>query len=96
MVEAAPVSQQKRKRIEEPFGWGKTIGGLAGPMLRGVKKPGFKFTLHNGQLQSDPPAKAHRGHSMTRQSNTRYFGEPSMMRQDPRPAGSDLRNAKFE
>jgi hypothetical protein len=26
------VSQQKRKRIEEPFGWGKTIGGLARPM----------------------------------------------------------------
>jgi hypothetical protein len=23
------VSQQKRKRIEESFGWGKTIGGLA-------------------------------------------------------------------
>jgi hypothetical protein len=28
------VSQQKRKRIEEPFGWGKTIGGLARPMLQ--------------------------------------------------------------
>src|SRR5215472_5486549 len=27
------VSQQKRKRVEEPFGWGKTIGGLARPML---------------------------------------------------------------
>jgi transposase len=39
------VSQQKRKRIEEPFGWGKTIGGLARPMLRGVRKLGFKFTL---------------------------------------------------
>ena len=39
------VSQKKRKRIEEPFGWGKTIGGLARPMLRGVKKLGFKFTL---------------------------------------------------
>ena len=39
------VSQQKRKRVEEPFGWGKTIGGLARPMLRGVKKLGFKFTL---------------------------------------------------
>jgi transposase len=39
------ASQQKRKRIEEPFGWGKTIGGLARPMLRGVKKLGFKFTL---------------------------------------------------
>jgi hypothetical protein len=22
------ISQQKRKRTEEPFGWGKTIGGL--------------------------------------------------------------------
>jgi hypothetical protein len=39
------VSQQKRKRVEEPFGWGKTIGGLARPMLRGVKKLDFKFTL---------------------------------------------------
>ena len=28
-----------------PFGWGKTIGGLARPMLRGVKKLDFKFTL---------------------------------------------------
>ena len=32
------VSQQKRKRIEESFGWGTTIGGLSRPMLRGVKK----------------------------------------------------------
>ncbi len=39
------VSQQKRKRVEEPFGWGKTIGGLARPMLRGVRKLGFKFIL---------------------------------------------------
>ena len=39
------VSQRKRKRIEEPFGWGKTIGGLARPMLRGIKKLDFKFTL---------------------------------------------------
>lgn len=39
------VSQQKRKRIEEPFGWGKTIGDLARPMLRGARKLAFKFTL---------------------------------------------------
>ena len=39
------VSQRKRKRIEEPFGWGKTIAGLARPLLRGVEKLGFKFTL---------------------------------------------------
>ena len=39
------ISQRKRKRVEEPFGWGKTIGGLARPMLRGVGKLDFKFTL---------------------------------------------------
>jgi hypothetical protein len=39
------ISQQKRKRTEEPFGWGKTIGGLAWPMLRGVARLRFKFIL---------------------------------------------------
>ena len=39
------VSQQKRKRIEESFGWGKTIGGLARPMFRGVARLRFKFML---------------------------------------------------
>jgi hypothetical protein len=39
------LSQQKRKRTEEPFGWAKTIGGLARPMLRGVARLRFKFTL---------------------------------------------------
>ena len=28
-----------------PFGWGKTIGGLARPMLRGVARLRFKFIL---------------------------------------------------
>jgi hypothetical protein len=37
--------QQKRKQTEEPFGWGKTIGGLARPMLRGVAPLRFKFIL---------------------------------------------------
>jgi hypothetical protein len=37
------TSQQKRNRVEESFGWGKTIGGLARPMLRGVKKLDFEF-----------------------------------------------------
>ena len=39
------ISQQKRKRTEEPFGWAKTIGGLARPMLRGVTRMRFKFIL---------------------------------------------------
>ena len=39
------ISQKKRKLVEEPFGWAKTIGGLARPMLRGAKRLSFKFTL---------------------------------------------------
>jgi Sulfatase/Rhodopirellula transposase DDE domain len=39
------VSQQKRKRIEEPFGWAKTIGGLARPMLRGARNIGFRIRI---------------------------------------------------
>ena len=39
------ISQRQRKRAEEPFGWAKTIGGLASPMLRGVARLRFKFTL---------------------------------------------------
>jgi transposase len=39
------VSQRRRKLVEEPFGWAKTIGGLARPMLKGVARIGFKFTF---------------------------------------------------
>jgi hypothetical protein len=58
------VSQQKRKRIEESFGWGKTIGGLARPMLRGVKKlvpPGMwlEFAARSSNLKlSDQAARS--------------------------------------
>ena len=39
-------NEQMTPRVSaNPFGWGKTIGGLARPMLRGVKKLDFKFTL---------------------------------------------------
>ena len=39
------VSQRARKRIEEAFGWAKTIGGLARTKLRGTKRVAFKFTF---------------------------------------------------
>jgi transposase len=39
------ISQQKRKRTEEPFGWAKMIGGLARPMLRGAARLRFKFAF---------------------------------------------------
>jgi len=34
-----------RKRIEEAFGWAKTVGGLAKTKLRGTKRVAFKFTF---------------------------------------------------
>jgi hypothetical protein len=40
------VSQRRRKQIEEPFGWGKTVGQLRKTMLRGVKRIGSQFTLN--------------------------------------------------
>lgn len=40
------VSQRTRKRIEEAFGWGKTVGTAAKTMLRGTARVGFQFTLN--------------------------------------------------
>lgn len=39
------ISQQKRKRIEEAFGWGKTVGTAAKTMLRSLERVGFQFKL---------------------------------------------------
>jgi transposase len=40
------VSQRKRKQIEEPFGWGKTVGQLRKSMLRGLARVGAQFALN--------------------------------------------------
>jgi transposase len=39
------VSQRIRKRIEEGFGWMKTIAGLRKTKYRGIEKVGWAFTL---------------------------------------------------
>ena len=39
------VSQRARKRIEEAFGWAKTIAGLAKAKLRGTRRVAFRFTF---------------------------------------------------
>jgi hypothetical protein len=39
------VSQRIRKRIEEVFGWGKTVGLLAQTMLRGAGRVAAQFTF---------------------------------------------------
>jgi transposase len=39
------VSQRVRKRIEEAFGWAKTVAGLAKTKLRGTRRIAFRFTF---------------------------------------------------
>ncbi|MDH4082328.1 MAG: transposase, partial [Nitrospira sp.] len=39
------VSQQKRKRVEEIFGWLKTVGLRRKVKLRGVQRVGWLFTF---------------------------------------------------
>ena len=39
------ASQRIRKRIEEAFGWMKTIGGMRRPMVRGIARVGWAFTF---------------------------------------------------
>ncbi|HEU0018177.1 MAG TPA: transposase, partial [Methyloceanibacter sp.] len=39
------VSQRARKRIEEAFGWAKTIAGCAKAKLRGTRRVAFRFTF---------------------------------------------------
>ena len=39
------LSQKSRKKIEEPFGWAKTVGPMAQTMLRGVKRVGAQFAF---------------------------------------------------
>ena len=43
--ESYKVSQRKRKLVEEAFGWGKTIAGLAKVKVRGLARVRFKFTF---------------------------------------------------
>jgi len=39
------VSQQKRKRIEQVFGWGKTVGRIRQAMYRGLERVDQLFVL---------------------------------------------------
>jgi len=39
------LSQKRRKKIEKPFGWAKTVGGMAQTMYRGVERARSRFIL---------------------------------------------------
>ena len=43
--EGYAISQRRRKKIEEPFGWAKTVGGMAQTFYRGVERVRARFTL---------------------------------------------------
>ena len=40
------MSQHARKRVEQPFGWGKRVGRLKKLMQRGLPKVGWFFTFN--------------------------------------------------
>lgn len=39
------LSQMSRNKIEEPFGWAKTVGGIAQTMCGGVERVRSRFIL---------------------------------------------------
>ena len=39
------LSQRRRKKIEEPFGWAKTVGGMAQTVHRGLDRVAAQFTM---------------------------------------------------
>ena len=39
------LSQKHRKKIEEAFGWAKTVGGMAQTMYRGIDRVRSRFIL---------------------------------------------------
>lgn len=43
--EGYALSQKHRKKIEEAFGWAKTVGGMAQTMYRGVERVRARFIL---------------------------------------------------
>lgn len=43
--EGYAISQQKRKLIEQGFGWAKTVGHMRQVLVRGIQKVGQMFVL---------------------------------------------------
>ena len=58
------ISQQKRKRVEEIFGWLKTVAGLRKTRHRGLARVGWMFTLRTRRLQSGSDAQPRGGGSL--------------------------------
>jgi hypothetical protein len=66
--EGYKISQQKRKRVEEIFGWMKTVGGLRKLRHRGLELVGWMFTftaagLTSGQFTAIDSTRARSDHA---------------------------------
>jgi hypothetical protein len=69
------VSQCKRKRIEESFGWMKIIGLLKKVKLRGLDKVGWLFTFVGAAYNLYRPKAENGGDGMTA-STPSYMNRP--------------------
>jgi hypothetical protein len=84
------VSQQKRKRLEEVFGWVKTVALLRKTHHRGVRRVGWLFTLAAALYNlADSQCERGAGDRMSREADDRTgCGTPRERREaQPRPAG---------
>ena len=90
------TSQQKRKRVEEPFGWGKTIGRLARPMLRGIKKLDFKVHPDDGRLRSRQTAKIDRSGRMNAADQEKLNSASSEIETVPPPTAKRSFRSHFQ
>ena len=68
------VSQRIRKRIEEAFGWIKTIAGQDKTKLRGCERGRLGLHLRRRRLQSDAAAQAAGGAGMSAPMNCQLIG----------------------
>ena len=62
------ISQQKRKLVEQGFGWMKTIGGLRKLRHRGGPLVDLDLHLHRGRVQHRPAAPIAGGYRHDRHS----------------------------
>jgi hypothetical protein len=61
--EGYALSQKNPKKIEEPFGWAKTVGGMAQAMYRGVERVRSRFILTMAAKKNSPDYHGCWGHA---------------------------------
>jgi hypothetical protein len=67
-------SQRIRKRIEEAFGWMKTVGGQGKDQIPGTRSRRMGFHLRGCGLQPDAVAQAPDGSRMSAPASCRLVG----------------------